>query len=165
MSRVEQYVIYLNTSQTYSSQNVDQQLMEKFQRVVKDSRFSATLNGPSQLSLTLHPDNLGELMVRLTHLNGEMTVKIIVTSEATGEMLQSNIHQLKNMFSPQQVIIERQELNAQQSQEANEAQQEQPMEEQEQNQQDQSKQDEKSSEDDFETRFHELLMKDRKSVV
>src|SRR5690625_3152373 len=161
MSRVEQYVIYLNTSQTYSSQNADQQLMEQFQRVIKESRFSAPSNGASQLSLTLRPDNLGEMMVRLTHVNGEMTVKIIVSSEATKEMLQSNIHQLKNMFSPQQVIIEKQELNAQQSQEANEAQQEQPMEEQEQNQQDQSKQDEKSSEDDFETRFHELLMNEK----
>src|SRR5690625_3922622 len=115
MSRVEQYVIYLNTSQTYSSQNADQQLMEQFQRVIKESRFSATLNGPSQLSLTLRPDNLGEMMVRLTHVNGEMTVKIIVTSEATKEMLQSNIHQLKNMFSPQQVIIERQELTRRQA--------------------------------------------------
>ena len=161
MSRVEQYVIYLNTSQTYSSQNVDQQLMEQFQRVIKESRFSATLNGPSQLSLTLRPDNLGEMMVRLTHVNGEMTVKIIVTSEATKEMLQSNIHQLKNMFSPQQVIIERQELNAQASQEADGEQQEQPTEDEDQNQPEHSKQDEKSSDDDFENRFHELLMNEK----
>src|SRR5699024_6352314 len=139
MSRVEQYVIYLNTSQTYSSQNAEQQLMEQFQKVIKESRFSATPNGPSQLSLTLRPDNLGEMMVRLTHVNGEMTVKIIVTSEATKEMLQSNIHQLKNMFSPQQVIIEKQELNAQPSQEAEGEQQEQPMEDEEQNQPEHSK--------------------------
>lgn len=161
MSRVEQYVIYLNTSQTYSSQNADQQLMEQFQRVITESRFSATLNGPSQLSITLRPDNLGEMMVRLTHVNGEMTVKIIVTSEATKEMLQSNIHQLKNMFSPQQVIIEKQELTAQPSQEADGEQQEQPMEDEEQNQQEHSKQDEKSRDEDFETRFHELLMNEK----
>src|SRR5690625_1425152 len=161
MSRVEQYVVYLNTSQAYSSQNVDQQLIEQFQRVIKESRFSATPNGPSQLSLTLRPDNLGEMMVRLTHVNGEMTVKIIVTSEATKEMLQSNIHQLKNMFSPQQVIIERQELNAQPSQEADGEQQKQPMEDEEQNQQEHSKQNEKSNDDDFETRFHELLMNEK----
>src|SRR5690625_83333 len=161
MSRVEQYVIYLNTSQTYSSQNAEQQLMEQFQRVIKESRFSATPNGPSQLSLTLRPDNLGEMMVRLTHVNGEMTVKIIVTSEATKEMLQSNIHQLKNMFSPQQVIIEKQELNAQPSQEAEGEEKEQPMEEEEHNQQEQDRESEKSNDDDFETRFHELLMNEK----
>lgn len=157
LSRVEQYIIYLNTS----SQNADQQLMDQFQRVIKESRFSVMPHGQSQISITLRPDNLGEMVVRLTQVNGEMTVKIIVTSEATKEMLQSNVHQLKNMFSPQQVFIEKQELNTQQNQEANEPQQEQSMKEQEQNQQDQSKQDDKPSEDDFETRFHELLMNEK----
>src|SRR5690625_7091782 len=49
------------------------------------------------------------MMVRLEEVNGEMTAKIIVTTEAAKKALQSNIHQLKNMFSPHQVVIERQD--------------------------------------------------------
>src|SRR5699024_4075522 len=44
-------------------------------------------------------------------MNGEMTVKITVSSQATKKMLEANIHQLKNMFSPHQVVIEKQEID------------------------------------------------------
>lgn len=113
MSQVEQYVIHLNQANT---QPVDHQLIEQFQKAMKTSRFLAMQNGTSQLNISLRPENLGDMMVKMTQINGEMTVKIVVSSAAAKEMLETNMHQLKNMFSPQQVVVEKQEANSQQSQ-------------------------------------------------
>lgn len=41
-------------------------------------------------------------------IDGEMTVKITVMSQAAKELLEKNIHQLRHLFSPNQVVVERQ---------------------------------------------------------
>lgn len=158
ISKVEQYVIHLN--QTQNTQSSGQQLVDEFQEVMKSSKFLSMNNGTTQLSISLRPANLGEMMVKLTQINGEMTVKIMVASSAVKDMLESNMHQLKHMFSPQQVVIEKQDINAQQAQNAQQENQEQSM-----NQQDQSEQpnqdQQKQSTDDFEKQFHEILMNEK----
>ncbi len=163
MSKVEQYVIYMNQNQ--GSQTVDQQLIEQFQKVMKTSKFFSMNNGTSQLSIALKPDNLGEMMVKLTQINGEMTVKIMVTSQAAKDMLESNMHQLKHMFSPQQVVIEKQDLSTNQAQNFQGEQENQSMNDQEQDQgQAQHSNDEDSSgqeQNDFETQFQEVLMNEK----
>src|SRR5699024_12226127 len=83
LSKIEQYVIHLN--QTQNAQPADQQLIEQFQKVMKTSKFLTMQNGTSQLNMTLRPENLGDMMVKLTQMNGEMTVKIVVTSAAAKE--------------------------------------------------------------------------------
>ncbi|RKQ37487.1 flagellar hook-length control protein FliK [Oceanobacillus halophilus] len=114
LSKLEQYSIYINKTQNAAT--TSQQLMEQFQSIVKSSKFLSLPNGNNQLSITLNPNNLGEMMVRLIQINGEMTVKITVTTQAAKEMLETNINQLRNMFSPQQVVIEKQETNSQHNQ-------------------------------------------------
>ncbi|MFC0524141.1 flagellar hook-length control protein FliK [Pontibacillus salicampi] len=109
MSRQEQLFIKLNSSQATPSNQ--QSLIEQFQKIISQSRFSIS-NAGSQLSIKLNPGNLGDMMVRMTQQNGEMMVKILVTSQAAKEMLESNMQQLRHMFSPSQVQIERQEQTA-----------------------------------------------------
>jgi flagellar hook-length control protein FliK len=48
-------------------------------------------------------------MVQLTKVDGEMLVKITATTQAAKEALESNVRQLRHMFSPQQVVIEKQD--------------------------------------------------------
>nr|WP_281349716.1 flagellar hook-length control protein FliK [Ornithinibacillus caprae] len=122
-------------------------------------------NGTNQLSITLRPDNLGEMMVKLTQVNGEMTVKILVSSQAAKEMLESNINQLKTMFSPHQVQIERQDVNAQQQgQNMQKDQDGQAYKEQNENQSKQSSSDQNNqqgNESDFEATFQELMLNEK----
>lgn len=121
MSRMEQYVIYIQQNDEPHSSLVGKQLIDKFSKAIQTSRFLSMNNGVNQMMFHLKPDNLGEMTVRLVEINGEMTAKIAVTSETTRKLLQSNIHQLKNMFSPHQVVIERQdELSTQQIQDEQE---------------------------------------------
>lgn len=157
MHKLEQYVIYVNPNQ--SGHTVEQQLMEQFQQVIKTSKFLAMPNGINQLSIALRPENLGEMMVRLTEINGEMTVKIVVSTQAAKEMLESNMHQLRHMFSPQQVIIERQDVTGGQAQNQSKEDNDQPsFNEQGQSNSDQSNHPEKNSNgEDFEARLSELI--------
>ncbi|MUK89912.1 hypothetical protein GMD78_16195 [Ornithinibacillus sp. L9] len=163
MSKVEQFVIYVN--QTQEAQPVDKQLIDQFQKVMKTSKFLQMPNGTNQLSITLRPDNLGEMMVKLTQVNGEMTVKILVSSQAAKEMLESNINQLKTMFSPHQVQIERQDVNAQQQgQNMQKDQDGQAYKEQNENQSKQSSSDQNNqqgNESDFEATFQELMLNEK----
>ncbi|UJL47940.1 flagellar hook-length control protein FliK [Virgibacillus sp. NKC19-16] len=160
VTRLEQYVIHVN--QTKAWQPVDKQLIEQFQKITQSSKFSVMPNGTKQLSMVFRPDNLGEIMVRLVQVNGEMTAKILVSSQAAKEILESNIGQLRNMFSPTQVVIEKQELTAQQEQDLNKDEQEEQLTDQEQRQsQDSDQGDKQHSGEDFKTQFQELLMSEK----
>ncbi|MBS3680047.1 flagellar hook-length control protein FliK [Ornithinibacillus massiliensis] len=155
--KLEQYVIFVN--QNMSGQVVEQQLMEQFHQVLKTSKFLSMPNGMNQLSISLRPENLGEMMVRLTEINGEMTVKIVVSTQAAKDMLESNISQLKHMFSPQQVVIERQDVGAGQGQAQTKQGDEQSLQGQNQDQSDDMdhQQESNHSGDDFEARLDELI--------
>ncbi|WP_164668991.1 flagellar hook-length control protein FliK [Virgibacillus doumboii] len=160
LSKVEQYAIHMNQNQT--TQQAGQQLIEQFQKVMKTSRFLTMQNGTSQLNITLRPENLGDMMVKLTQINGEMTVKIMVTSHAAKEMLEANMHQLKNMFSPQQVVVEKQEVTSQQAQSYQSEQEEQSMDGQDQGDSNHSEQnDDNHSDEDFESQFQKALMNEK----
>ncbi|WP_042144827.1 flagellar hook-length control protein FliK [Paucisalibacillus sp. EB02] len=158
MSKVEQYVIYINQNQRAGA--AESQLIDQFQQVMKSSKFLSMPNGINQLSIALRPDNLGEMMVRLIEVNGEMTVKIVVTSQAAKDMLESNINQLRHMFSPQQVVIERQDLGTGQGQSQPKESDDQSLHSQDQNQSqsdESSHHENKQNENDFEAHLDELL--------
>lgn len=104
MSNVEQYVIHINES--HRVERIQEQLVRQLETVIKQSRFLQTPN-LTQLSLTLQPSHLGNIHVQLMEINGDMTVKMIASSMAAKKMLESNIHQLKHLFAPHNIIIER----------------------------------------------------------
>lgn len=109
MTKVEQFLIHFQETEQGTSNTFQQQLLQKFEQAMQTTQFLRANQGPNQLIFHLKPENLGEMMVRLVKINGELTAKIIVTSEATRKALQSNLHQLKTLFSPHQVVIEKQD--------------------------------------------------------
>ncbi|MCP3026119.1 flagellar hook-length control protein FliK [Halobacillus sp. A5] len=110
MSKVEQFVIHMNKNQPQSM--MSNQFMEQFEQLVKSSRMFQKGSGQAEMNLRLKPQQLGDMNVKLMQMNGEMTVKITVTTQAAKEMLESNMNQLRHMFSPQQVAVEKGEMNA-----------------------------------------------------
>lgn len=129
MSKLEQYVVHVQLTQ--DSPTVDKQLMSQFEKAIQTTGFLQS-PGRSQLTIALNPGNLGDILIRFTEINGEMTVKMVVATAQAKEMLESNLHQLKHMFSPHQVVIERQEPTIQTTQEAQQEQADQSFEEQDQ---------------------------------
>lgn len=118
ISKLEQFVVHVKQSNTSDQKAMENKLMEEFQKVIKGSKFMSGPNGSNQLLLKLKPDHLGDVSIKLTQLNGEMIVKITATTQAAKDALESNIQQLRHMFSPQQVVIEKQDAQSfQQAQE------------------------------------------------
>ncbi|WP_028782789.1 flagellar hook-length control protein FliK [Thalassobacillus devorans] len=114
ITKVEQFMIHLNHSQ--STEGMQKQLMQEFDKVLKSSNLQLLKNGSMEMQLKLRPAQLGDVVVRMTQLNGEMAVKIIVTSQAAKEMLEGNMQQLRHMFSPQQVVVEKADMSSAQQQ-------------------------------------------------
>ncbi|MCD5322686.1 MULTISPECIES: flagellar hook-length control protein FliK [Pontibacillus] len=157
MSKQEQMVIKLSPN-TQSDQTMQKQLIEEFQKVMSRSRFSMNKAG-SQLSIKLNPGSLGDMMVKMTQQNGEMMVKIMVTTQAAKDMLEGNMNQLRHMFSPNQVQVEKQDVTIQADQsftfdkEQDHKEDERPQQEQEQNV--------TENEEEESIRFHDVLMNEK----
>lgn len=108
IAQVEQFVIHLPNAT--STQLSDKVLLEQFQRLI-DGNKHILFQPRGQLAITLKPENLGEMLIRFTKMNGEMMVKILVTTTVAKEMLEGNMQQLRHMFAPHQVVIERHDAN------------------------------------------------------
>ncbi|MFD1414594.1 flagellar hook-length control protein FliK [Oceanobacillus jeddahense] len=115
ISKVEQFIV--NMGSTDSSKGLSgKELIDKIETIVQSQRLQNFARGQSPISIQLRPENLGDMTIRFLQTNGELTVQMLVSSKAVKEVLESNLHQLRNVFSPHQVTIERQEtLNASQT--------------------------------------------------
>ncbi|KGX93326.1 hypothetical protein N781_12200 [Pontibacillus halophilus JSM 076056 = DSM 19796] len=154
MSQVEQFVLHTNSPNQAGQAPSNSQLFEKFQQLISSSQFTKGLHGGKELSIVLRPDHLGSMNVKLTQMNGEMMVKILVTSQASKEMLEGNIQQLRHLFSPNQVVIEKQDVLNFSQQEAEHEQREQGKQEQQHHS---PHSHEEEREDSSSTSFEEIL--------
>ncbi|GGM21417.1 hypothetical protein GCM10011351_04090 [Paraliobacillus quinghaiensis] len=112
ISKLEQFVVHMKQAEMPDQKAMENQLMEQFQKVIKSSKFMTGPNGSNQLLIKLNPNQLGDISVKLTQLNGEMIVKIAATTQAAKEALESNLQQLRHMFSPSQVVVEKQDAQS-----------------------------------------------------
>jgi len=98
------------------------------------------------------------MLVRFTEINGEITVKILVSSQTARQMLEANIQELRNIFSPHQISIEEQEIDLQQIHQQLE---DEFLEEQSQDQSQHHDEEKESSDNNFEEEFHEYLLNEK----
>ncbi|WLR52341.1 flagellar hook-length control protein FliK [Bacillus tianshenii] len=109
-----QQTIQLNPNQAKPS--MQQQFVEQFQKIMQNSRFASFTNGNAQLTLKLNPEHLGTLSIKLVQMNGEMAARIIASTQSAKDLIESNIHQLRHLFSGQNVQVEKFEVNLQNQQ-------------------------------------------------
>lgn len=155
LSQVEQFVIHLPKT---GEQDVQSNLMEQFKRLVEANRH-LFMQQRGQLAITLRPANLGEMVVRFTQVNGEMLVKIMVTTNVAKEMLEGNMQQLRHMFAPHQVVVERNDVLTSESRahDWNDG----GHEEQEQSEQSPSDQEQSEENGSFQELFSELMLNEK----
>lgn len=104
MNKANHFFIQANNLQKIEA--ISNQLMPVLNQTVKNSQFLKTPSLES-LTFTLQPKSLGEVTVRLVQSNNEMIVKLYVTTNAAKRLFEANIHQLKPMFAPHQISIEK----------------------------------------------------------
>lgn len=159
ISKVEQYMLHINQSQNQLP--VEQKMTDELQKIIQNSKFLLEPQGRMQLSISLRPDNLGDMMIRFVQMDGEMTVKIIVNSMQTKEMLEKNSHQLRHLFSPHQIVIEKQDLNGPSANDMQPNQDEKNPDEDQQHEEQSNQRDGQQQDGDFESYFEDLLMNEK----
>ncbi|TFE02761.1 flagellar hook-length control protein FliK [Jeotgalibacillus salarius] len=86
-----------------------QQLMQQFQNVMQKANFGK-VNGTEKLMIRLQPEHLGTLKIELMQKDGMMTARIIASTVVAKEMIDSQLNQLRQSFSAQNLQVEKIEI-------------------------------------------------------
>lgn len=133
--------------------NADQ-LMQQFENILSRSSFLKT-GGTQKLFIKLNPDHLGALRIELIQKDSAMIARILTSSGAAKEILDSHINGLKQAFSSQNIQIERIEISQQMTQQDRSFNKDpQQQEQKQQNKDDQNPQPER----EFNSSFEEALL-------
>ncbi len=74
-------------------------------------RMQLMKNGDeSQIRIKLSPENLGQLDIRLTNVDGKVTAHILTATSAAKEMIESQLHQLRHSLVQQGVQLDKVEV-------------------------------------------------------
>nr|WP_255726555.1 flagellar hook-length control protein FliK [Sporosarcina sp. ACRSM] len=76
------------------------------QTIFKRSNFGQT-GGTNRLLIKLYPEHLGQVRIELLQTNGVMTARILASTALGKEMLDSQLHQLRQAFVQQNIQIDR----------------------------------------------------------
>jgi len=109
MSKVEQYV--LNT-QNIKTSGDSEGLLKSFENILSKAQFT-NQNGIQKLLIKLNPENLGTLRIELVQREGVMMARIIASSNGAKELLDGQLHGLKQAFVNQNIPVEKIELSQQ----------------------------------------------------
>ena len=81
-------------------------LLREMQTIFKRSNFGQT-GGTNRLLVKLYPEHLGQVRIELLQTNGIMTARILASTTLGKEMLDSQLHQLRQAFVQQNLQIDR----------------------------------------------------------
>ncbi|MCM3704194.1 MULTISPECIES: flagellar hook-length control protein FliK [Cytobacillus] len=110
-SKLEQMALLSPQGKTVSAD----QLMQQFENILSRSSF-LKMGGTQKLFIKLNPDHLGALRIELIQKDSAMIARIMTSSGAAKEVLDSHINGLKQAFSSQNIQIERIEISQQMTQ-------------------------------------------------
>jgi flagellar hook-length control protein FliK len=111
MSKPEQLAVMTGgTNKTVSVND----LIQQFETILSKSQFSKT-GGVQKLFIKLNPENLGSISIELMQKDQLITARILTTTQAAKEALESHLHNLKDAFVAQNIKVDNVEIGQQQS--------------------------------------------------
>jgi flagellar hook-length control protein FliK len=109
MSKPEQIMVMVDKGGKPVSTD---QLMHQFESILSKSQFSK-MGGTQKLFIKLHPENLGSLRIELTQKDSTIIAKIMTSSGAAKDAIESQLQGLKQAFSSQNIHVDRIEVTQQ----------------------------------------------------
>ncbi|WP_078554673.1 flagellar hook-length control protein FliK [Bacillus alkalicellulosilyticus] len=113
LDRVQQFVFHVGEQSTKHAQQ--QQFNQQLEQLLKNSSLRQVANGMSQLTIKLNPAHLGRLDITLMQQNGVITARVLASSTMAKDLIESQLHQLRQSFVQQQLTVERIEVVQQHS--------------------------------------------------
>lgn len=92
------------------------QFVRQFQNLLSRSTFQQLGNGVQQLSVKLHPANLGRLDINIQQVNGVMMATLMTTTKAARDLLEGQLAQLRQAFQSQNIQMDKIDVTQQQNQ-------------------------------------------------
>ncbi|WML52002.1 flagellar hook-length control protein FliK [Neobacillus sp. PS3-12] len=112
MSKPEQLTMMVDGTAKSVSVN---DLIQQFESILSKSQFSK-MGGMQKLFIKLNPEHLGSISIELIQKGQGITARILTTTEAAKEALESHLHNLKHAFEAQSIKVENVEIGQQSSQ-------------------------------------------------
>ncbi|MFB5660562.1 flagellar hook-length control protein FliK [Alteribacillus sp. HJP-4] len=110
-AKVQQLVMHLGENKTeYARQ---QEFTRQLQELLGKTNLPSLKNGAKELTLKLHPEHLGRVDIKLTQQNGQIIAQLLTTTKAARELVEQQIHHLKQSFQQQNIQVERIEIQQQ----------------------------------------------------
>lgn len=81
-------------------------LAKEIQNLLNRSQISNT-PGTTKLLLKLYPENLGSIRIEIMQQNGVLTARLLTSTAHGKELLDSQLHQLKNAFAQANIQMDR----------------------------------------------------------
>ncbi|MFZ3587919.1 flagellar hook-length control protein FliK [Bacillus sp. DJP31] len=156
LSRVQQFTLFVDQS---GSKAVNQeQFIKEFQNLLSRSSFQ-NANGGMKLLIKLYPEQLGQLRIEILQQQGVVTARLVATTAAAKEMLESQLQGLKNAFASQNIQVEKLEIiNAGSLQQEFERSLNKESNHQQSSNRDEKEEDKENKSNSFEATFQEELM-------
>lgn len=89
-----------------------EQLIQQFESILSKSQFSK-IDGTQRLFIKLNPENLGSLRIELIQKDDTIVAKILTTTGAAKDALESQLHGLKHALTAQNIQVDRIEVSQQ----------------------------------------------------
>ncbi|WP_050614779.1 flagellar hook-length control protein FliK [Bacillus testis] len=106
-TKVEQYVWNMGSNkQTINAE----QFTKAFENILNKAHFTSH-NGTQKLLIRLNPENLGSLKVELIQKDGVMMAKIMTSTNTAKEIMDSQMHSLKQGLANQNIHVEKIEIS------------------------------------------------------
>lgn len=102
VNKVETVMNHQEIRQASRSEN----LMQELRMLFKRSNFGQ-VGGSNRMLIKLYPEHLGQIRIELHETNGIMTARILSTTALAKEMLESQLHHLRQAFHQQNLQVER----------------------------------------------------------
>jgi flagellar hook-length control protein FliK len=109
MTKPEQLMVMLDTGGKPISA---EQLIQQFGNILSKSQFSK-IGGTQKLFIKLNPENLGSIRIELIQKDSTIVARIMTTTGAAKDVLESQLQGLKHAFSSQNIPVDRIEITQQ----------------------------------------------------
>lgn len=104
LSRTEQFVLHVNKGSR--PQPDMEQFVKEFSSILSKSQLTKA-PGMNRLLIRLYPEHLGSLRIELLQKDGLITARMLASTSAAKEMLDSQIQHLKTAFILQNIQVEK----------------------------------------------------------
>lgn len=111
-SASESEEVIVRLAETSSNESKARELIRQFTNVLQKSQFSQALQTKS-LTIRLYPEHLGSLRIELVQRDGAMIARILASTSMAKEMLDSQIHQLRQAFVQQNIDVNKLDITFQ----------------------------------------------------